>query len=339
MAYGIYAQPVGPGPAAPAALFIDSNMTFPQFLGTYSTGNIEFKNTSASIAVPNFDGQGELIMVPASNIGFMTYVGTSLVPSVLGVKSMSISGNVANFRLQSASYSNRYWSMNWHAYKLYPRGNQSYGITFSNSANFFAISDSGVVGQCVWAYQGSVGDGTVITNLPGGGQIPSNAIIFAYWDQGDTVVQYTPQDMKIHVTYNRMNSNGGQTVNFIRMVAFSNTGSVPQHNGGLNIYSPNGANCVFSTYNTPFIIRSFISTAGGDPGVTQPMINLTTNGLIGGQGGGWQYQHWRGATNQGGAIGTGYGPKFADWTDKYNLMINSTTNISLPVLSATDYFA
>ena len=339
MAYGIYAQPVGPGPAAPAPLFIDSNMTFPQFLGTYSTGNIEFKNTSASITVPNFDGQGELIMVPASNIGRMQYVGTNLVPAVLGVKSMSISGNVANFSLQSASYRNLYWSMSWHAYKLYPRGNQSYGITFSNSANFFSISDSGVVGQCVWAYQGSVGDGTVITNLPGGNQIPANAIIFAYWDQADTVVQYTPQDMKIRITYNRMNNNGGQSIGFIRMVAFANTGGVNQHNGGLNIYSPNGANCVFSTYNTPFIIRNFISTAGGNPGVSQPMINLTTNGLIGGQGGGWQYQHWRGATSQGGGIGTGYGPKFAEWTDRYNLMINSTTNILLPVLSATDYFA
>ncbi|MCS5736472.1 DUF6453 family protein [Herbiconiux daphne] len=332
MAIGIQAQPVGPGPAAPAPLLINDGCTFPQFLGTYSTGQIEFRNTSASITVPNFDGRGELIMVPASEIAHEQYVGTNLVPSVVGVKGMSISGNVAHFSLQDASYRNIYWSMSWHAYKIHPRGSMTYGVNFTNSADFMNLNDTGTVGQCIWAYQGAVGDGMVLS------AIPANAVVFMYWDQADTVVQYTPQNRTIHVTHNRMNNNNGQTIGFARIVAFLNTGSVPEHRGGFNIYNASGT-CTFSTYNSPFIIRGFISTAGGNPGVTQPMINITTNGLAGGQGGGWQYQHWRGATNQGGSIGTGFGPQFASWTDQYDLMINSTTNIPLPVLSALDYFA
>lgn len=51
-------------------------------------------------------------------------------------------------------------------------------------------------------------------------------------------------------------SNRGGVVNDIRIAVFNNGVGVPEHNGGLNIYSLTDNN-VFSSYNTPFIINRF----------------------------------------------------------------------------------
>lgn len=67
MPTGILAQPVGPGPAAPAPLMIDSNMTFPQFMGTFNLAP-SWRATYASFTVGAFDGQGQLVIVPKTRM-------------------------------------------------------------------------------------------------------------------------------------------------------------------------------------------------------------------------------------------------------------------------------
>lgn len=342
MAYGIYAKPVGPGPATPAELFIDSNMTFPQSLGNYGTGNIELRNTSASLTVSNFDGQGTLIVLPTTRIVTYLDIPTSLIPAIVGTKSLSISGNKVNFSLQDASYRNRYWSMNWNAYKIWPQGNQTYGITFSNSANFFAINDTGVVGQCVYAAVANVSNGYKIPAVAGVDM--TKAVVFANWSDASHTVTYSPNTQTFGVYENHSNNGGNNakgTISNMKYVVFANATSVPTHNGGLNIYSPNGQTCVFSTYRTPFIISKFLSSAGGATGLAQPMVCMMQSyGAISQQAGGWLWQHERGVMLNNGTASTGWGPIVTSWTDQYGgIRFDSTVNISLPVLDATNYFA
>lgn len=340
MAYGIYAKPVGPGPATPAELFIDSNMTFPQTIGNYGTGDIELRNSSASITVSQFDGQGSMFVIPTTTIVKEVYVAPNLFPSIVGVKTLSISGKTVTFNLQSASYRNRYWSMNWNAYKIWPQANQNYGITFSNSANYFSISDSGVVGQCIYAYSGNVSNGFKIPAISGFDM--TKVVVFGGWSDTGHTVTYDPATQVINIYANHSNyssKNPGGTIN-MKLVVFGNGSSVPTHNGGLNIYSPNGQTCVFSTYRTPFIVEKFMSSAGGNTGIASPMTCLMKSyGAIAETKGGWQWQHERGVMMNGSTISTGWGPIVSSWTDQYGGEYSATVNIPLPVLDAKKYFA
>lgn len=341
MAYGIYAKPVGPGPATPAELFIDSNMTFPQSIGNYATGDIELRNTSATINVSQFDGQGTMFVIPTTEIVREVYVAPNLFPSIVGVKTLSISGKTVTFNLQSASYRNRYWNMSWNAYKIWPQGNQSYGITFSNSANYFAISDSGVVGQCIYAYKGNVSNGFKIPAIAGFDM--TKVVVFGGWTDTTHTVTYDPTTQVINVYSNHSNFSGkneGGTIANMKIVVFGNGAAVPVHNGGLNIYSPNGQTCVFSTYRTPFIVNKFMSSAGGATGLAAPMVCLMKSyGAIAETKGNFQWQHSRGVMMNGGTIGNGWGPLISTWTAQYGGIYNAIVNVPLPVLDSANYFA
>lgn len=337
MAYGIYAQPVGPGPAAPAPLFIDSNLTFPQFLGSYG-GFVSWQATSYNFTVGNFDGQGTLVLVPTSTLIQPFTNGTDLIPTFSYLKSMSISGSNVSCSLEKGGNNdNRRWTLTFNAYKLWPTGDQSYGISFSNSVNFFAISDSGVVGQCAWAYRGSVGDGFVVPNTN------ANSVVFAGWSQDGVTAAYDSATRQMIICANHSNwssSNRGATIGDMRILVFNNSGGVPEHNGGLNIYSPNGQQCVFSTYNSPFSINGFVSSAGSSTGIGVPMIPLSKSiGSITEVGGNFLWCHNRSYTMSGGNIGTGWGPIVTSWDRAYDLRPNVAVGITIPVIDAAKYFA
>lgn len=339
MAYGIWCQPVGPGPASPASLFIDSNLTFPQYLGAYSISP-SWSARNASFNVGSFDGQGELLIVPTSRLIQDYYVGTDLMPSFSYVTGIGTSGQTVNINIEPAGASgnnNRNFPMSFQAYKLWPRGNRSYGITFSNSADFFSISDSGVVGQCVWAYRGSVGDGFTVPNAG------PNALVFANWNQGGVCASYNASNGQMIITHNRSNqsgSNRGAVINDMRIAVFASGVGVPEHNGGLNIYSPGTTTCVFSTYRTPFAISRFFPSSGGDTGLGIPMMCMNvTNGAITAQGGGWMWVHERSHTMSGTSVGTGFGPLVANWTDQYPINVNINLGFNYPMLEGSLIYA
>lgn len=338
MAYGIYAQPVGPGPAAPAPLFIDSNMTFPQYLGSYDIAP-SWRATYASFNVDSFDGQGQLVIVPRTKMVQDYLVSPEIIPRFSWVTGIGTSGRTVNINIRpgGGGNDNRTFPMGYNAYKLWPTANQNYGITFSNSANFFSISDSGVVSQCVWAYRGAVGDGFRVPNANRG------SLVFANWSQGGVTVAYDANNQQMVVCADHSNFNGsnrGATVGDMRIAVFNTGTGVPVHNGGLNIYSPNGQQCVFSTYNTPFNIQGFFPSSGGNTGIGIPMMCLNfTQGVITAKGGGWMWTHNRSFTMSGSSIGTGYGPIVTSWTDKYELNIDVNVPLSYPLVDGSKIFA
>lgn len=339
MAYGIYAQPVGPGPATPAPLFIDSNLTFPQFLGTYSF-NPSWSQTSLTFTVSSFDGQGTLVVVP--NISMITdYLDSpEIIPSFNYITGVSISGQNVTVSISAAGASgnNRHnFPISFNAYKIWPTGDQSYGITFSNSTNFFAISDSGVVGQCVWAYRGSISDGFKVPNAN------ANSLVFANWNQSGVTASYDSTSQQMIICANRSNfsgSNRGGTISDMRVAVFNNGLAVPEHNGGLNIYSPNGQTCVFSSYRSPFAISRFFPSSGGATGLSIPMLCMNrSQGAITDRNGGWMWVHDRSFTMTGGSVGTGFGPIITSWTDQYPITININVGFNYPMIEGTNLYA
>lgn len=338
MAYGIWCQPVGPGPAAPAPLFIDANLTFPQFMGTFDLAP-SWRATYASFVVGAFDGQGELIIVPKTRMVQDYLPSPEIVPRFSYVTGISVSGQTVGINIKpgGGGNDNRTFPMGFNAYKIWPRGNQSYGVTFSNSADFFSISDSGVVGQCVWAYRGAVGDGFVV---PGA---DANALVFGNWNQGDVTVAYDYPSRSMIICRNHSNFNGsnrGGVVNDMRIAVFTNGVGVPVHNGGFNIYSPNGQQCVFSTYRTPFTINQFISSSGGNTGLGMPMLCLgRSQGVMTNNAGGWMWNHERSSTMVGSSIGTGWGPIVTSWTNQYPIDINIATGTAVPIIDGSLIFA
>lgn len=337
MAYGIYAQPVGPGPAAPAPLFIDSNMTFPQFMGSFDLAP-SWRDTYASFNVGAFDGQGQLIVVPKTRMIQDYLPGVEIVPQFNYVTGISVSGQTVGINIRAAgANNNRTFPIGFNTYKIWPTGNQSYGITFTNSTNFFSISDSGVVGQCVWAYRGAVGDGFRVPNAN------ANSMVFGNWSQGNVTVAYDSPSQSMIICNNHPNFNGsnrGGVVQDMRIAVFNNGGGVPQHNGGLNIYSPNGQQCVFSTYNSPFNINKFFPSSGGDTGLGMPMACLNrAQGVMTYRGGGWMWVHERSMMMVNSSLGTGYGPIVTSWTDQYPITIDVNVPLYYPMLDGTTIFA
>lgn len=337
MPTGILAQPVGPGPAAPAPLMIDSNMTFPQFMGTFDLAP-SWRDTYASFTVSAFDGQGQLVIVPKTRMIQDYLPGVEIVPQFNYVTGITTNGQTVGINIKAAgANNNRTFPMGYNAYKIWPTGDQSYGITFSNSANFFSISDSGVVGQCAWAYRGAVGDGFKVQNAN------ANSVVFGNWNQGDVTVAYDSPSQSMIICSNHSNFNGsnrGGVVNDMRIAVFNNGGGVPEHNGGLNIYSPNGQQCVFSSYNTPFIINKFFPSSGGATGLAIPMACLNrAQGAMTFRGGGWMWVHERSMTMVNSVLGTGYGPIVTSWTDRYPITIDINVPLTYPMLDGSTIFA
>lgn len=341
MAYGIYTQPVGPGPAAPAPLFIDSGSTFPQYLGTINSF-VSFSGGSANVAIPGWDGTGSLVVVPIKPIVWEDYIPPDLTSFIVALTGITPTSNT-NCRLNISVNLNRAYQIGLNFYKVWPQDNQSYGITFSNSANYFSINDSGVVGQCVWAWEGTINGALQIPNISGFDM--SKAIVFANWSNTSAGLAYDYDSRQVRVYQNRSNFSGSNqtgSIAGVKVAVFCNgTSGVPVHNGGLNIYSPNGQQCVFSTYKSPFMYKRSFPASGGSTGLTYPMVCLTTSvgAISGGSQGGWYWQHMRAHYMNGGSITTGYGPFVYSWTDEYDLRYNGVVNFSLPLLDAQDYFA
>lgn len=342
MAYGIWCKPVGPGPATPPELFIDSGSTFPQFKNSVS-GSFNYNGGSRSFPISGWDGTGNAVILPTGNLCWDVYEGTDLIPTIYCVTGISVSSSTAfNVSLNLNPGSNPLFSSAFNVYQIWPRANQNYGITFSNTANYFSISDSGVVGQCIYAWEGTINGSFQIPAISGFDM--SRAVVFANWSSTSAGLLYTSSNRTVTVyqnrTYDNGNTNQTGSISNVRLAVFCNGSSVPVHNGGLNIYSPNGQSCVFSTYRTPFIVNNFMPYSGGSTGLSYPMIPLSSGvGAIRGSASGNYYQHARSHMMNGSSFSSGFGRYMFQWENSYDLGSNATIGISVPVLDATKYFA
>lgn len=341
MAYGIWSQPVGPGPAAPAPLFIDANLTFPQSVSSFTQRFPFNRNQSSTVSFSGWDGQGVAFALPTWNMVFTNWPSTQLYPDIYGVTSYGItSSSTLQVNMNTRIFQD--WiEMSFNVYKLWPQSDRNYGVTFSNSADFMSISDSGVVSQCIWAWQGDLSGSLTIPAIPGYDM--NRVVVFANWNSSTAGLNYFAGDRRVQVYENHSNfsyNNTGGSVGWARICVFANGVGVPTHNGGFNIYSPNGQQCVFSTYNTPFNLSGWVASGGGNTGLTYPMIPLGSSlGGIQQNAGGFYYQHQRSHMMTGSSVGTGFGASVAQWTNRYAGGYDGVLNVSVPVLDASKYFA
>lgn len=340
MAYGIWTTPAGPGPASPAELFIDSGTTFPQLRNRVS-GNFTFNGKTCDLPISGWDGSGQIVIVPTGSVVWERYIPPNLTSDVYWLTNISVINN-STFRV-TMDYDVSGWifDMAFNVYQIWPRANRNYGITFSNSADYFSISDAGVVGQCIWAWEGNINSSMQIPAISGFDM--NRASVFANWNNGSAGLLYNPSNRTVYVYQNRSHDNGNTnqtgTINGVRIAVFCDGAGVPTHNGGLNIYSPNGSQCVFSTYRTPFMVDRFMPMSGGNTTLSYPMIPLSYGaGAIRGRASGWYFQHTRSHTMSGSSFGTGYGRMIYSWTDQYDLGGGGTIGINIPVLDARKIF-
>jgi hypothetical protein len=340
MAYGIWAQPVGPGPASPAELFIDSNSTFPQLKNRVS-GNFAFSGNICDLPINGWDGSGQIVIVPTGSVVWERYIPPNVTSDVYWIDNISVINN-STFRV-TMDYNVNGWvfDMAFNVYQIWPRANRNYGITFSNSADYFSISDSGTVGQCIWAWEGDINGSMQIPDI--GGFDMGRATVFANWSNGGAGLLYNPANRTVYVYQNRSHDNGNTnqtgSIGGVRVAVFCDGSGVPTHNGGLNIFSPNGSQCVFSTYRTPFMVDHFMPMSGGSTPLAYPMIPLSYGaGAIRGSASGWYFQHTRSHIMNGSSFGTGYGRMIYSWSNQYDLGGGGALGLSIPVLDARKIF-
>lgn len=340
MAYGIWTRPVGPGPAAPADIYIDSGSTFPQLRNRVS-GNFSFNGNTCDLPISGWDGSGQIVIVPTGSVVWERYIPPNVTSDVYWLTNISVINN-STFRV-TMDYNVNGWifDMAFNVYQIWPRANRNYGITFSNSADYFSISDAGVVGQCIWAWEGDINGALQIPDI--GGFDMSRATVYANWSNGGAGLLYNPSNRVVYVYQNRSHDNGNtnQTgyIGGVRIAVFCDGSGVPTHNGGLNIFSPNGSQCVFSTYRTPFSVEGFMPMSGGNTSLAYPMIPLSYGaGAIRGKSSGWYFQHTRSHMMNGSSFGTGFGRMIYSWSSQYDLGGGGAIGLSIPVLDARKIF-
>lgn len=340
MAYGIWTRPVGPGPAAPADIYIDSGSTFPQLRNRVS-GNFSFSGNTCDLPISGWDGSGQIVIVPTGSVVWERYIPPNVTSDVYWITDISVINN-STFRV-TMDYNVNGWvfDMAFNVYQIWPRANRNYGITFSNSADYFSISDSGVVGQCIWAWEGDINGSLQIPDI--GGFDMSRATVYANWSNGGAGLLYNPSNRVVYVYQNRSHDNGNtnQTgyIGGVRIAVFCDGSGVPTHNGGLNIFSPNGSQCVFSTYRTPFSVEGFMPMSGGNTSLAYPMIPLSYGaGAIRGKASGWYFQHTRSHMMNGSSFGTGFGRMIYSWSSQYDLGGGGALGLSIPILDARKIF-
>ncbi|QIN96079.1 membrane protein [Escherichia phage MN05] len=340
MAYGIWTRPVGPGPAAPADIYIDSGSTFPQLRNRVS-GNFSFSGNTCDLPISGWDGSGQIVVVPTGSVVWERYIPPNVTSDVYWLTDISVINN-STFRV-TMDYNVNGWvfDMAFNVYQIWPRANRNYGITFSNSADYFSISDSGVVGQCIWAWEGDINGALQIPDI--GGFDMSRATVYANWSNGGAGLLYNPSNRVVYVYQNRSHDNGNTnqtgSIGGVRIAVFCDGSGVPTHNGGLNIFSPNGSQCVFSTYRTPFSVERFMPMSGGNTSLAYPMIPLSYGaGAIRGKASGWYFQHARSHMMNGSSFGTGFGRMIYSWSSQYDLGGGGALGLSIPILDARKIF-
>lgn len=331
MPTGAWAIPAGPGPAKPAGFFFNESVAVPQYITTMtSTVNWRNDNYTTTQVIPGWDGQGTLLIVPdkLAWMGAFVNEGMTFVLDRIGI--------TGDRRLELRipyDYVAESQTFRFTIYKLWPQADRGYGMSFYNSSDILNITDSGTIGQCRWAWEGTIANAISVPSFP-------NSFLYANTNSSSVGLTFDGSTVRAYRNVNDAsggNNHDGASV-YARLALFSNNpNGVPVHNGGFNIYSPDGQRCVFSSYGAPFIVPGRGQAGNVNTGLQYPMgLLLPSYGAIYGSDGRSTSQHNRSLIISGGTISTGFGPRM--YRGNLPAPQNIITNISVPFIDAKNYF-
>ncbi|MFP2467652.1 DUF6453 family protein [Pseudescherichia vulneris] len=268
---------------------------------------------------------GSQIVVIPRNTVWSGERGTNLIPTIGMFDSFSISGNTITL--------NTWWSDNWGRKKTFDTSiwqilpaSAGQGLLIQDSTDFLAITDSTMVGYCVWR-------GTVTVNgswsTPTTGISRDRYLVFAKWSAPGVTIEF--DGYTITATQERDTEDVSASVS-MQIAIFAN-GVAPTPGPGLNIFK-NGT-CMFSTTRRPFVYRdgtwtpSWSATDIGDS-----MIMLGRYGYDSTVSGGWDYLKWAGLVRSGNSVRCGKGKMNARWTATYSVTGRRLTSLTVPCIPA-----
>ncbi|UMB78885.1 DUF6453 family protein [Dickeya fangzhongdai] len=330
---GLYVQPVDGG----KLVDISNNVKCPSYLGYASP---QMSSNGDSITSHGIFNGGQLFVIPRRTCLIYTIDGAAN-PHVVACSGVSISGGDVYC---SYSMFNQFWdknrvAMEYDVFQVINSQPQGFGLFLQNSANFFAISNQNVIGQCIKrvsvTFAGSYALG-----------VGSDTVVFAHWHHPDASIYLDRSSMTIYA-YN----NNGEAVYTVTMdiVVFSNQAPTP-HNGGLTLWREDGV-CVFSSRLPPLVWRGGYVDINGYPGAfvasnvpaEKPMVPLCSMGVhssgpvMNGSYGMMFYAGFKMVNNQ---VTAWRARQYGAWyegalslTEPYYQI----TPMSLPVIDAADY--
>lgn len=277
MSSGLFINPLDGGKMINYA----ANLKAASYLGNY---NPQLDNNGETRTSSSLSNGAQLFVAPRTT-GVIVQTGGSSATRAIYCNNLSISGGTV-----TAYYSgfNRFQDigariMSYDTFQIIGSQQQGFGLFLQDSSNFFSITDSATIGQCVYR---------VAVNINGTFQIPqnipniSNAIVFASWNRGDRSLYLDRSNMQVRVYSDNGNESSWGGDCYVEIVVMSNIQHTP-HNGGLTLYSPQNGQCVFSSRLPPFIYKGIGITLNPNPGlyasptgaVSRAMVPLCTVGL------------------------------------------------------------
>ncbi|MDV2864950.1 DUF6453 family protein [Phytobacter ursingii] len=180
------------------------------------------------------------------------------------------------------------------------------GLLIADSTDFTIIPTGATVGSCIYY--------DTIT-FTGTWTIPSNGVVFAYWDNAGVVLERYGNKLYCKKYNDSAVGDPGDGTVTIRVAVFANVR--PQPGPGLNFFNAAGE-CTFSTASKPLIIQSLYSPSESFQAVNG-MIMISTNGWYSNSGNGKGYYMTRrkGLRMSGGNVmvarGSYWGQNYTDY--------------------------
>lgn len=267
----------------------------------------------------------QIVVIPRNTVWQGYSNPTNLIPTIGMLDGFSTSGNTITF--------NTWWSDNWNRKKTFDASiwqilptASGQGLLIQDSTDFLAITDSTMVGYCVWR-------GTVTVN--GTWATPSTKIsrdrylVFANWSAPGVTVEF--DGYTITATQDKNGDDAAATVTM--QIAIFASGVTPTPGPGINIIK-NGV-CLFSTTSRPFVYRNATwSPSWTASDIGNSMIMLGRYGYDSSTANGWNYLKWAGLVRDGNSIRCGRGKTVTTWTDRYSVVGRRLTQLATPCIDA-----
>lgn len=327
MGYGMWAQAAGPGPAKPAGFYLNENIAVPQYITTMNS-RLYWRNNkyARTQPIPGWDGQGDLLIIPNRLSWMGDFVNERITFTIEQMQVMSDRSLELKIPWDFVAETQDFTFV---IYKMWPQADRGYGMSFYNSSDVMNITDAGTIGQCRWAWEGTIANSLSVPSFP-------NSFCFAHTNSSSVGLTYDGSTIRAYKNFSDAdgrNNHDGASV-YARIALFSNNSAgVPEHNGGFNIYSPDGRRCVFSSYGAPLIVPNRGQVGSINTGLQYPMGLLLPSygGISGGDA-----QHMRSLIISGSTITTGFGARM--YRGSGITVTNSLINYRAPYLDARNYF-
>lgn len=276
-------------------------------------------------AISNYVAGSQIVVLPRNPV-FQMYRGTNLIPTIGLFDSYSVSGSTITL--------NTWWSDNWgrartfdtSVFQILPAATGA-GLFISESSDFLAITDSSMVGSCIW--RGTI-TFTESWATPATDVDRSRYLVFANWSVDGVVVEFDGYNITAY--QERNGDNVAATVTMTVAIFASGVTQVP--GTGLNIFNSGGA-CVFSTTKRPFVYRNANYTPSWNwQDIGNRMIMLGRYGYDSATNGGWNWLKWVGLVRSGNSVRCARGRVQSNWTDQYSVVGRRLISISIPCVEA-----